>query len=85
MNVPANCDEKGVRNEMRGVLSYKKSDCGTCYWSVDTQDVGLCAEQLRRLVNDIQGVLLLYAALAIEVVFQERGMSGLILSVFEKN
>ena len=48
---------KGVRNKDVAVLII--SDCGTCYWSVDTQDVGFCTEELRRLVDDIQGMLLL--------------------------
>jgi hypothetical protein len=48
------------------------SDCGTCYWSLDSQDIALCAKELRRLLNDIYGMLLLYAALVVKVVFQKR-------------
>jgi hypothetical protein len=35
------------------------SGCGTCYWSLDGQYVGLSAEEHRRPVDDIEGVLLL--------------------------
>ena len=47
------------------------SDCGTCDGGLDSQNVRLFAEQLRRLVDDIQGVLLLEAALTKKMVFQE--------------
>ena len=52
---------------------------GTGYGSIDGQDIRLSSEDLRRFLDDIQGMFLLDAPLPIKVVLQERNVGFAIL------